>query len=85
MSSSSWNSDDDGGGREKVRKIIMFWDKDLKLADLEDSVNSFLETCNPKDTDVIVTQCSDEEYGPLTTITVVYTPQPWKKADNDDE
>jgi hypothetical protein len=73
MSSSGSSDDDDGGGREKVRKIIMFWDKDLKLADVQDSVNSFLEVCNLKDTDVIVTQCSDEEYGPLTTITVVYT------------
>jgi hypothetical protein len=51
----------------------MFWDKDLKLADLQDGVNRFLQVCNLKDTDVIVTQCSDEEYGPMTTITVVYT------------
>jgi hypothetical protein len=72
-SSSSSSNDGDGGGREKVRKIIMFWDKDLKLADPQDRVNSFLEACNRKDTDVIVTQCSDEEYGPMTTITMVYT------------
>jgi hypothetical protein len=70
---SSSSNDDDGGDREKVREIIMFWNKELKLADLEDRVNRFLEACNPKDTDVIVTQCSDEEYRPLTTITVVYT------------
>ena len=57
------SSDDDGSGRKKVRKIIMFWDKELKLADLQDSVNRFLEVCNPKDTDVIVTQCSTKSMG----------------------
>jgi hypothetical protein len=68
-----------------VKEDYNVLDKDIKLADLQDSVNSFLQVCNPKDTDVIVTQCSDEEYGPLTTITVIYTPQPSKKVDNDDE